>query len=121
MLQIEILNYAVTESNFQHFCSLRIICKKWNTFIPLTVHKAVISMLNSELSPIYDDCTKTFTFLFDNPDDDISEPLNNYKISENWPFPTQHGIELTELDSQSSGGTTKLSVDLLEIQLFEYS
>ncbi|CAG8801327.1 5310_t:CDS:2, partial [Dentiscutata erythropus] len=32
------------------------------------------------LSPTYDDYTKTFTFLFNNPDDNVSSPFNNDKL-----------------------------------------
>ncbi|RIB29136.1 hypothetical protein C2G38_2057448 [Gigaspora rosea] len=119
-LQIEILNYVVIETNFQDFCTLRIVCKKWNAFVPLVMHKAVVSRLNSglkleltfwndtktkKLAPTYNDYTKTFTFQFDNLDDDINEPLNDNKISfiafvkrsEDVLFPTKLGAELGDL------------------------
>ncbi|CAG8539641.1 31089_t:CDS:2, partial [Racocetra persica] len=83
-LHIQILTFVVTETNFENFCALRTVCKKWNTFVPLVMHEAVISKLNSglnleltdwnetkwskKLSPTYDDNTKTFTFLFDSAD-----------------------------------------------------
>ncbi|CAG8785887.1 7395_t:CDS:2, partial [Dentiscutata erythropus] len=85
------------------------------------MHKAVISDLNSglklelahwndtkwtkKLSPTYDDYSKTFTFLFDNSDDEIISPLNDNKISfaafverkEDKLFPLKLGIELGDL------------------------
>ncbi|KAF0449320.1 hypothetical protein F8M41_002509 [Gigaspora margarita] len=93
-LQIGILNYVITESNFQYFCTLRTVCKKWNAFVPLLIHNAVISELNSglklaftywsdlkikKLSPTYNDYTKTFTFQFDN--NRISRPFSDNKIN----------------------------------------
>ncbi|CAG8718584.1 30772_t:CDS:2 [Gigaspora margarita] len=93
-LQIGILNYVITESNFQYFCTLRTVCKKWNAFVPLLMHNAVISELNSglklaftywsdlkikKLSPTYNDYTKTFTFQFDN--NHISRPFSDNKIN----------------------------------------
>ncbi|CAG8514597.1 8688_t:CDS:2 [Scutellospora calospora] len=87
-LQIQILNDVINYSNFEYFCILRTVCKKWNTFIPLIIYDVVISRLNSglkleftdwnetkwskEIPPTYDDYTKTFTFLFD----------TDYKISD---------------------------------------
>ncbi|CAG8743087.1 17656_t:CDS:2 [Dentiscutata erythropus] len=116
-LQIEILNYVIIET--------KTICKKWNSFVPLVMHKAVISVLNSglkleltywndtkqikKLLPTYDDYTKTFTFLFDNPENDFSKPLNDHKVSFiafvernennplNNPFPIKLGVELGDL------------------------
>ncbi|CAG8787931.1 981_t:CDS:2, partial [Cetraspora pellucida] len=92
-LQIEILTYVVTETNFQKFCTLRTVCKKWNIFIPLVMHKAVISRLNADLkleltywndikwnkklSPTYDDYTKAFTFILDDIDDDTSDSYDD--------------------------------------------
>ncbi|CAG8730962.1 884_t:CDS:2, partial [Dentiscutata erythropus] len=123
-LQIEILTYVVIEANFQNFCTLRIVCKKWNTFVPLIIHEAATSRLNSglkveltcwndtkwiknmikNLAPIYDDYTKTFTFLFDNPEDNISEYLNDkisfiafVERSEDVPSPIKLGAYLGDL------------------------
>ncbi|CAG8646841.1 21322_t:CDS:2 [Dentiscutata erythropus] len=81
-LQIQILTDVITKTNFEYFCTLRTVCKKWNTFVPLIMSEIVISRLNSDLEleltdwneskwskempPTYDDQTKTFTFLFNN-------------------------------------------------------
>ncbi|CAG8775470.1 9913_t:CDS:2 [Dentiscutata erythropus] len=81
-LQIQILTNVITKTNFEFFCTLRTVCKKWNAFVPLIMHEFVISRLNSglkfeltdwnetkwsrELLPSYDDQTKTFNFLFNN-------------------------------------------------------
>ncbi|RIB10002.1 hypothetical protein C2G38_225201 [Gigaspora rosea] len=81
-LQIKILTNVITKTDFEFFCTLRTVCKKWNTFVPLVMHEVVISRLNTglnfeltdwnetkwskELLPTYDDQTKTFTFLFNN-------------------------------------------------------
>ncbi|CAG8573212.1 13051_t:CDS:2, partial [Gigaspora rosea] len=93
-LQIKILTYVVTETNFEFFCALRTVCKKWNTFVPLIMHETVISRLNSGLKlefdwyevnwsenspPIYDDRTKTFTFIF--------KPIDYY------PYPHMYDYE----------------------------
>ncbi|CAG8628122.1 5544_t:CDS:2 [Cetraspora pellucida] len=92
-LQIEILTYVITETSIQKFCTLRTVCKRWNAFVPLVMHKEVISRLNSglkleltyfhgvasyfksiqKLSPTYDDFAKTFTFVFDDTDDNIGD------------------------------------------------
>ncbi|CAG8550302.1 2489_t:CDS:2 [Scutellospora calospora] len=81
-LQIQILTDLIAISNFEYFCTLRTVCKKWNIFIPPITHEAVISRLKSfdlklgftdwdetkwskEFLPTYDDHTKTFTFLVD--------------------------------------------------------
>ncbi|CAG8753773.1 19788_t:CDS:2 [Dentiscutata erythropus] len=85
------------------------------------MHKAVINRLNSglkleltywnetkqikKLSPTYNNYTKTFTFQFDNPNYDISEPLKDNTISfiafvkrsEDILFPTKLGVELGDL------------------------
>ncbi|CAG8701351.1 22776_t:CDS:2, partial [Gigaspora rosea] len=79
-LQIQILTNVIDKTNFEYFCTLRTVCKQWNVFIPLVMSEIVISRLNSglivefedwfetksskEVSPTYDDQTKTFTFLF---------------------------------------------------------
>ncbi|CAG8806286.1 1313_t:CDS:2, partial [Cetraspora pellucida] len=83
-LQIKILHNVATITKFEDFCTLRTVDKKWNSFVPLVMHEVVISRLNSgfklelrdwinnkwqiKLQPTYDDCTNTFTFLFDNAD-----------------------------------------------------
>ncbi|CAG8509013.1 9866_t:CDS:2 [Dentiscutata erythropus] len=95
-LHIQILIYVANETNFEKFCSLRTVCKKWNSFVPLVTHEIVISRLNSglkleltdwnetkwskNLPPTYCDSTKTFTFLFDNTDGTINS-CNGYKKS----------------------------------------
>ncbi|CAG8498346.1 42182_t:CDS:2 [Gigaspora margarita] len=79
-LQIQILTNVIAKTNFEYFCTLRTVCKQWNIFIPLVMSEIVISRLNSglkvefenwfetksskEVPLIYDDQTKTFTFLF---------------------------------------------------------
>ncbi|CAG8714235.1 13692_t:CDS:2 [Gigaspora margarita] len=79
-LQIQILTNVIAKTNFEYFCTLRTVCKQWNTFIPLVMSEIIISRLNSgliveltdwfetksskEIPPTYDDQTKTFTFLF---------------------------------------------------------
>ncbi|CAG8806204.1 20395_t:CDS:2, partial [Racocetra persica] len=86
-LHIQILKYVVTETNFEKFCALRTVCKKWNSFVPLVIYEAVIYKLSSglklkltcdeknkivwskKLSPTYCDSTKAFTFLFDQTED----------------------------------------------------
>ncbi|CAG8725245.1 3698_t:CDS:2, partial [Dentiscutata erythropus] len=95
-LQIKILTYVVTETNFEFFCALRTVCKKWNIFVPLIMHETVISRLKSGLifefdwneiewsensPPIYDDRTKTFTFAFKPVDYDSSSVIHNYNRS----------------------------------------
>ncbi|CAG8451099.1 26277_t:CDS:2 [Dentiscutata erythropus] len=88
-LHIQILFYVANETNFEKFCSLRTVCKKWSSFVPLVTHEVVISRLNSDwnetkwskkLPPTYCDSTKTFTFLFDNTDGTIKS-CNNYEES----------------------------------------
>ncbi|KAF0556642.1 hypothetical protein F8M41_015003 [Gigaspora margarita] len=46
-LQIKILTNVITKTDFEFFCTLRTVCKKWNTFVPLVMHEVVISRLNT--------------------------------------------------------------------------
>ncbi|CAG8747079.1 5005_t:CDS:2 [Gigaspora margarita] len=94
-LHIQILIYVANETKFEKFCTLRTVCKKWNSFVPLVTHEIVISRLNSglkleltdwnetkwskKLPPTYCDSTKTFTFLFDHIDN--TKSCNDYKKS----------------------------------------
>ncbi|CAG8535406.1 14153_t:CDS:2 [Dentiscutata erythropus] len=108
-LHIEILNYFVIET--------KTVCKKWNTLVPLVLHEAVTSRLNSglkleftygddaewtkKLSPTYDDFTKTFTFQFYSPDDGISRSLKYY-----------NGIRFTAFLVKNNPSLTKLGAEL---------
>ncbi|CAG8778394.1 21453_t:CDS:2, partial [Cetraspora pellucida] len=127
-LHVKILKYVATEMNFEKFCTLRTVCKKWNTFIPLIMHEDVISKLSSgfkfmltydewnktewseEFSPTYCDSTKSFTFLFDQTEDiTIShyyqdKPKEYYLIAyvkngENSLVPLELGAKFKGLDS----------------------
>ncbi|CAG8756438.1 11307_t:CDS:2, partial [Dentiscutata erythropus] len=110
-LHIQILTYVITEANFEKFCTLRTVCKKWNAFIPLVMHQVVVSKLKSGLNfeltdcsyetvisenllPTYCDSTKTFTFIFDQTED-----INIFDIlCFNKEKPDEYAIKLIALE-----------------------